>query len=237
MWLFGVVNSEYAFWRCCPWTTWGSSLFYAFWRCCPWTGSPPCSFARPASESFRVAPFREGLAALPAFPKAESRFIAATCRLLRALRGVAFCAPFGVLPFARPSWCCLLRALQLSCLGCRLCAPFGVLPFARPSWCCLLRALHLSSVGCCLSRGAFRPSLRSCQLSRGLSPLLLRLSLLQSCFTNLVLSWWLVGPSYATLLKYRLAQLSSRPAEMRGLPRLSSLLFYPPRKKKTKLFL
>ena len=149
---------------------------------------------------------------------------------------VAFCAPFGVLPFARPSWCCLLRALQLSCLGCRLCAPFGVLPFARPSWCCLLRALHLSSVGCCLSRGAFRPSLRSCQLSRGLSPLLLRLSLLQSCFTNLVLSWWLVGPSYATLLKYRLAQLSSRPAEMRGLPRLSSLLFYPPRKKENEAF-
>ena len=32
---------------------------------------------------------------------------------------VAFCAPFGVLPFARPSGCCLLRALR----GVAFCAP------------------------------------------------------------------------------------------------------------------
>ena len=179
---------------------------------------------------------------------------------LEPLGGPAFSTPFGVAALEPGRHLALLRALHLSLSGSRrsgrasrpslhslklsrglsplrvaFCAPFGVLPFARPSWCCLLRALHLSCVGCCLSRGAFRPSLRSCQLSRGLSPLLLRLSLLQSCCTNLVLSW-LVGPSYATLLKYRLAQLSSRPAEMRGLPLLSSLLFYPPRKKRKRRF-
>ena len=65
-------------------------------------------FARPATVSFRVSP------------------------VLRALR---------VSPFARPS-------------GCRL-------PFAHPSGCRLLRALQLSRLGCRLSRGASRPSLRS----------------------------------------------------------------------------
>ena len=55
---------------------------------------------------------------------------------------VAFCAPFGVLPFARPSGCCLLRALR----GVAFCAPCSLVvwgvAFARPSGCCLLRALR-----------------------------------------------------------------------------------------------
>ena len=35
-------------------------------------------FARPATKPFGVSPFSGGLAALPAFPSAESRFIAVT---------------------------------------------------------------------------------------------------------------------------------------------------------------
>ena len=86
-----------------------------------------------------------GLAALPARP--ASIYL-----------GVLPCAPFGVLPFARPSWRGLLkrRKRKEEKEEIRVRALRGV-AFARPSW----RGLFARPSGCSLARPSWRGLVRA----------------------------------------------------------------------------